>query len=41
MTKFQIDGKPVAGLLMNSRMVQAIFDDENPDFERLSEITGG
>lgn len=23
-------GKPVEGLLMNSRMVQAIFDDENP-----------
>jgi hypothetical protein len=24
-------GKPVEGLLMNSRMVQAIFDDENPE----------
>lgn len=24
-------GKPIEGLLMNSRMVQAIFDDENPE----------
>ncbi len=25
------EGKPVEGLLMNSRMIQAIFDDENPE----------
>ena len=25
------EGKPVEGLLFNSRMVQAIFDDDNPD----------
>lgn len=27
-------GKPVEGLLFNSRMVQAVFDDENPDTVR-------
>jgi hypothetical protein len=41
-TDFQINGKPtyegrfhqgrrIEGLLFNSRMVQAIFDDENPE----------
>jgi len=28
-------GKPVEGLLMNSRMIQAIFDDENPPTREL------
>jgi hypothetical protein len=28
-------GKPVQGLLMNSRMIQAIFDDDNPETRKL------
>jgi len=28
-------GKPVEGLLMNSRMIQGIFDDDNPETAEL------
>ncbi len=31
----EYEGSPVEGLLMNSRMVQAIFDDENPQTRKL------
>jgi len=31
----QWQGKPVEGLLLNSRMIQAVFDDENPQTRKL------